>query len=122
MRCWQWTRRLGFVNSVFVNQTIIFQPISITSNGCLLRWDVERQTIKTNTNFSKDRINYAFAASNGFYCVSIKDDKTFVRKLVLTPEGNVESYSKIGLINQAIFNPKHITITVSLTYNFQKLQ
>lgn len=67
----------------------------------------------SNYNFSKDKIDYAYTTTDGFYCVSVKEKKaTIIRKLILTPEGNVDSFLKIGEIPQAITNPKHLAITV----------
>uniref|UniRef100_A0A914PT19 Uncharacterized protein n=1 Tax=Panagrolaimus davidi TaxID=227884 RepID=A0A914PT19_9BILA len=88
------------------------KTVSISSNGCLLQWDVEKQFLMSNYNFSKDKIDYAYTTTDGFYCVSVKEKKaTIIRKLILTPEGNVDSFLKVGEIPQAITNPKHLAIT-----------
>uniref|UniRef100_A0AC35G2M5 Uncharacterized protein n=1 Tax=Panagrolaimus sp. PS1159 TaxID=55785 RepID=A0AC35G2M5_9BILA len=84
-----------------------------TKNGkrvAILKYPEQQLALLALEN--KDKIDYAYTTTDGFYCVSVKEKKaTIIRKLILTPEGNVDSFLKVGEIPQAITNPKHLAIT-----------
>ena len=79
-----------------------------------MQWDIESQAVVSNTTFGKEKITYAFSTTDGFYCVTVKENKSTIRKLLLAADGSMESYKKLGVINQPILNAKHLTITVSV--------